>query len=1802
MNSKTLNQRGLFWVRYMRRWNMLVFGIATILILSSLSPIALNSKAFEINVSKSKDLIDTLSEKLSGRTNNTIKERRVVKIAENINLASILSKWETKGILPGFYVYTSFNGNVKRTKLILGLTKPIDVDDDGKNDIRVKLRIRPKVIFDPLPSFALSLKMDVNRLNDDIKYGELEVAGEISLPKIFGERRLRFGYLSEAGEEIPKSCSLSYLYIPHLLKLRKKPAGGIEFNPVSAEDSSIVILATLENPVNDTETTVGIKYDPMVRSTISWERTRKLGQWKFSISRKFPKIKETTAILFLESYGMYAGLIIEKLSSASFELELRPFSKQGGYLHYIKENLKATDIYLLVQTVNLTGTLSIRNLPSELEASWLLRPEGFVEINTYGEKTGEIAATVKNVTSLSFDPLTELNIRIGWSNISSKGLGLDIDASLYVELLDIYFYGYVVNETGYFLEIPIIENGILHLQGKASIDAYVTYNEIKDKKIGNQSQVDITVENADLYFHADDTWFGETMSGEFTVSLEAVGKVIISVLNFSAEQLPPPDENYSWYNASILINATEGYLTLNTFDIGYVYMFGHVYMKNITGRGLTNVYVASIPIYYFTPLRVMNAPNTTISIEEFYLEFFDVIPISIYDAELIEGTCEINVMMTLVDLIFVELANGSNIKHFGVRIGRKDGWGETLGLPPILPFAAFYFDHPVRYLKVHWYSYGPWEDPEWEYNESYYIEHYMDHNHILIDTANNTEKVKIILSLPNETLGLFIDNKTSVKANNFKFEWNFEPFGGLTPFMEELFSGNFTVLFQALANITLDGYLNLANVGDEIWLIIGGNYIRLDQLYGGYNISVSKGHIQIGGAKEIIINQTFSDLLAGANVTLAGDFKLDTANGTIDIWFNKSGVKISGNVNFTVRNFYLAIGENFSMSADLFMFNLGTEAEGSIEIGPTPSGSGKITLTKANIVLRNCTIVYKGPIPIPNAEPSVAILSPSDGAEVSDTITIMGNATDIDGYVVQVQVRIDGASWQNATYSDETGEWSYDLDTTTLPNGVYRIEARSFDGIDYSDIAVINVTINNLGANWRPTVEITYPSDGEKVNGTVEIRGTANDPDGDISLVQIQIDDGPWQNATGTTSWTFEWNTAGLIGKHTIRARSIDNEGEISAIDSVEVTTKIPLEAEGAITLSLVDASIDIENLIMEVEITGAVILSGENPTIRIEIDRFSLGGVGNVSVELSPDGIGVETGGTGKGVSSELDVGLDVTVPTEEGDLIVDTDLYIYGRATGPLNFYYNSTGFMLGGDFGLDGEIRVDIDEISAVVNETPIYAEVHFDLQINTSAHGTVTIRWNETGLQSIKADFDSEINGYVRIYDVSINAGDYGGDLESLIIRGNGGLSIKGNTFSVKGELSEANINNLYLRLPGQNISLSGGLSTSRYTNLSLTVNSFTDFAFSSDGSFNVRNLHLSVETDNTTASVSFGKLEFDTDSYLGFRYIANNLNISCNVTAHNIYAENIVLAFGNQTLYLPTIDFEGSFVFNLNSPLIIEQGEDWMRIVVGGNGQAELVLNSLLNVNGTELGLFGYIGLRNSNEDFTIYISNLSENPNVTVDGSAIASLQNFHFWYGSAVDIEIPALSVAFSLSTAKNVGTFSIVGVTNTNIDGSISINKRNFSISGHVWFEGDAEGNITISWNESGITYVGGYVESQATANLRFENITISYENFTLSCQILYINGSISLSLEANDTTLTLHLEPSGVIEVYKLYVRIGSYEGSRAIYGTITTNATIDITLHFSGSTATILSSNRDANIEDSVSQPMENLFRFIWRWCD
>ncbi|MDI6917719.1 MAG: Ig-like domain-containing protein [Thermoplasmatales archaeon] len=130
----------------------------------------------------------------------------------------------------------------------------------------------------------------------------------------------------------------------------------------------------------------------------------------------------------------------------------------------------------------------------------------------------------------------------------------------------------------------------------------------------------------------------------------------------------------------------------------------------------------------------------------------------------------------------------------------------------------------------------------------------------------------------------------------------------------------------------------------------------------------------------------------------------------------------------------------------------------------------------------------------------------------------------------------------NSSELSLTGEWDAMIHH-------YSAIANPYNSAEYHLVIDVYYQI----PNQKPTVTIISPSENDSVANTITITGTANDTDGIVQKVEIKIDAGSWVNATGTTSWSYKWDTTTVSnGEHTIYARSFDG-ANYSTMQSVTV-------------------------------------------------------------------------------------------------------------------------------------------------------------------------------------------------------------------------------------------------------------------------------------------------------------------------------------------------------------------------------------------------------------------------------------------------------------------------------------------------------------------------------------------------------------------------------------------------------------------------------------------------------------------------
>ena len=95
---------------------------------------------------------------------------------------------------------------------------------------------------------------------------------------------------------------------------------------------------------------------------------------------------------------------------------------------------------------------------------------------------------------------------------------------------------------------------------------------------------------------------------------------------------------------------------------------------------------------------------------------------------------------------------------------------------------------------------------------------------------------------------------------------------------------------------------------------------------------------------------------------------------------------------------------------------------------------------------------------VENLPPLCSIMDPIAGETISGAYTITGEASDPDGTVQLVEIRIDGGAWIQVV---GTTNWNLTWDSNQVSNGEHRISARSFDGTDYSSVLNVAFFVDN---------------------------------------------------------------------------------------------------------------------------------------------------------------------------------------------------------------------------------------------------------------------------------------------------------------------------------------------------------------------------------------------------------------------------------------------------------------------------------------------------------------------------------------------------------------------------------------------------------------------------------------------------------------------------------------------------------------------------------------------------------------------
>lgn len=362
-----------------------------------------------------------------------LKNRLRIVSQDNLRLSGLFSNT----------VYTNCNGVEKSSELFFGMLTDIDVDNNpntGVNgvDIRVQYLLLPWIELDPILAIGGVFTVSVERLGDEIKDANFQVAMETK----FDTNMIRIGYhsLKEKGNEIPNMAQVSFIL---LFALTERTKGfGIHFDPTynnGNEGKKIELFA--ESNTATKQESFSILFDPAIETQFKITSTKKEGQWHYYFARTSSINSKVTVQTTTEENGQEKDvtLIVDKLPQIfSFTLETTPFGQQGGSLLYESSEMYNIELTVISNSFGTCRYATIKNTPTRVFAEWtptLL--EGFysAEIESTGTDVivqnslvnPSVILTVNNLGNYSFYTTWNLTSPGDFTVYKQRELSIDLD-------------------------------------------------------------------------------------------------------------------------------------------------------------------------------------------------------------------------------------------------------------------------------------------------------------------------------------------------------------------------------------------------------------------------------------------------------------------------------------------------------------------------------------------------------------------------------------------------------------------------------------------------------------------------------------------------------------------------------------------------------------------------------------------------------------------------------------------------------------------------------------------------------------------------------------------------------------------------------------------------------------------------------------------------------------------------------------------------------------------------------------------------------------------------------------------------------------------------------------------------------------------------------------------------------------------------------------------------------------------------------------------------------------------------------
>jgi hypothetical protein len=433
-------------------------------------------------------------------------------------------------------------------------------------------------------------------------------------------------------------------------------------------------------------------------------------------------------------------------------------------------------------------------------------------------------------------------------------------------------------------------------------------------------------------------------------------------------------------------------------------------------------------------------------------------------------------------------------------------------------------------------------------------------------------------------------------------------------------------------------------------------------------------------------------------------------------------------------------------------------------------GAGNQSSSTINVTVSNDT-----------APPTVALTSPSAGATLSGTVTVMATASD-DLEVFGVRFTLDGAPLgAEDTVAPYEATWT----TPSGANGPHTIAAIARDAAGHeATVSAVVTVVNDLAA---PTVAITSPASGATLSGIVTARVTASDDVGVVG-VQLTIDGTPMGAEDTAPPYELLWNTAGTAnGTHTVTAVARDSAGRATtasavvtvANDSTPPAVSLDTPAQGTTVAGLVALLATASD---EVGVVG----------VRFEVDGVLVAAEDTVA----PHEVLWNTEGAANGVHTVTAVARDAAghTTTASASVIVVNDtteptLAVTSPATGATVGGSVTLAVTASDDVGVVSVLFL-VDGTSLGAVDSPPYSMTWMTVGASNGAHTLTAVARDSAGNQATAASVNVIVANDTAAPTVALTSPATGATLSgvaTLLATASDDVGVVGVQFKVDGAL-------------------------------------------------------------------------------------------------------------------------------------------------------------------------------------------------------------------------------------------------------------------------------------------------------------------------------------------------------------------------------------------------------------------------------